>query len=111
MKKILLEVQIKFLCFFAICNFTPLKFFINSSHKSHGTGFACLLSAVFTTFKRMREKLKQFEEGDSIKDQLYYNTMLDTRNYLRRNRRNLICDHELSSKSNLLLNPNQLKRV
>ncbi|RNA43970.1 hypothetical protein BpHYR1_022586 [Brachionus plicatilis] len=40
-----------FLCFFAICNFTPLVFFINSPHKSHGTEFACLLSAVFTTFK------------------------------------------------------------
>ncbi|RNA13838.1 hypothetical protein BpHYR1_050282 [Brachionus plicatilis] len=36
---------IKFLCFFVICNFTPLMFFINSPHKSHGTEFACLLSA------------------------------------------------------------------
>ncbi|RNA02044.1 hypothetical protein BpHYR1_004072 [Brachionus plicatilis] len=30
---------------------TPLMFFNNSPHKSHGTGFACLLSAVFTAFK------------------------------------------------------------
>ncbi|RNA06981.1 hypothetical protein BpHYR1_002272 [Brachionus plicatilis] len=38
-----------FLCFFAICNFTPLMFFINSPHKSHGTGFRLLFRQLFTT--------------------------------------------------------------
>ncbi|RNA44645.1 hypothetical protein BpHYR1_017603 [Brachionus plicatilis] len=46
-------IGVKFLCIFTVCNFTPLMFFINSPHKSHGTGFACLLSAVFTSFKQL----------------------------------------------------------